>query len=115
MKINIQTPGFKATKKLTGFVNNHVTKLAGFSDRILEGQVVLKLDKSDRKDNKVCELRLVIPGNDLFSEKRGDKFEEVVTKCIEAIRHQIGRRKESSDNGKRRGSATSPEPEESFD
>lgn len=112
MKLSIQTPDFKAQKQLTDFVKNNVIKLAAASDRIIQADILLKLDKSDKKENKICELRLMIPGNDLFAAKRSDSFEDAVQKCIEAIKHQIGRWKDSVNNGKLRGSVAPFEPEE---
>lgn len=112
MKITIQTPDFKPHKKLTSYVKANIMKLSAFSDRMLEAEVVLKLDKSNTKDNKVCELKLVIPGNDLFAAKQGSTFEDAVRKCVEALKHQISRWKDSVNNGKRRGSVTPLEPEE---
>ena len=106
MKISIQTPDFKADKRLTGHIQTSVSKLSVFSDRILDAQVVLKLDKSDTNDNKICELRLVIPGTDLFTRKQSSTFEEALSKCVEAMKHQIDRWKDSVNNGKLRGAAS---------
>jgi putative sigma-54 modulation protein len=89
MKIIIQTPDFKAQPELTDFVNEKMEKLTQFTDRILEGRVLLKLDKSETKENKVSEIRLVIAGNDLFASKQGKSFEEATIKAVEALRSQI--------------------------
>lgn len=106
MNISIQTQDFKAQKKLINYVKSHVMKLSVFGDLILEAHVVLKLDPSDSGDNKVCEVKLVVPGNDLFAEKQSSTFEDAAVKCVEAVRHQIGRWKDSVNHGKLRGSAT---------
>jgi putative sigma-54 modulation protein len=112
MRILIQTPDFEAPGKLTNYVNESVLKLAAFGDRILEAQVLLKINKSDIKEDKICELKLVIPGSDLFVEKQSSTFEDAVLKCIEAVKHQISRWKDSVNNGKLRGSVTPLESEE---
>jgi putative sigma-54 modulation protein len=93
MKVVIQTPGFKAQKQLTEFIENHMNKLDAFSDRIQEGQVCLRVDTSDTKENKVCEIKLVIPGNDLFASKQSNSFEGALLETIDAIRSQLERRK----------------------
>lgn len=100
MKITIQTPNFKAQEKLTDFVTANVTKLAGLSDRLLEAQVVLKINKSDTKNNKLCELKIIVPGNDLFAEKQSSTFKDAVAKCVDAIEHQINRWKDSTASDK---------------
>jgi putative sigma-54 modulation protein len=89
MKIIIQTPDFKAQPELTDFVNEKMEKLTQFTDRILEGRVLLKLDKSETRENKISEIRLVIAGNDLFASKQGKSFEEATIKAVEALRSQI--------------------------
>lgn len=114
MKITIQTPDFKARRELTDYVTENVLKLSVLADRSLEVRVVLKLDKSDSKDNKVCELKVVIPGNDLFAEKQSDKFEDAVLKCIEAVKPQISRWKDSANSGKLRGSVAPLESEDAL-
>jgi putative sigma-54 modulation protein len=107
MKITIQTPGFKAQKKLTDFVQQHVEKLSRVSDRILESQVCLKVEKSGTRENKVCEIKILIPGNDLFATRHNNTFEEAVLRTIKAIEHQMKRWKEAG-HGKVVHTATTP-------
>jgi putative sigma-54 modulation protein len=93
MKIIIQTPDFKATRKLETFVNTHVGKLMKMHDRIIEARVCLKNETSDTQEKKVCEIKLVIPGNDLFAVKQTEMFENSVLKTIAALKHQIAHSK----------------------
>lgn len=110
MKVIIQTPDFTATAALIEFVESNVSKLSLLSDKVLEGRVFLKLDKSDTKENKICELKLVIPGQDLFASRQSNTFEEAVTQSIEAIRHQVERWKASTTNRRSRESIDTFEP-----
>ena len=89
MKINIQTPGFKARKELLELISGKVRKLSHLSDRILEARVLIKADKSDTRDNKVCEISLVIPGNDLFAKCRAQTFERAVHDAVLTSKRQI--------------------------
>lgn len=89
MKITIQTPDFKADQKLLDHVTEKVQKLGRFSESIHEAIVTLKLDKSETRENKVCEVRLGIPGNDLFAQKQSKTFEEAAAKTIDALKSQI--------------------------
>jgi putative sigma-54 modulation protein len=93
MKVIIQTPDFKATKRLQKFVDTQVQKLGSFHTHIVEGRVCLKIDNAENGENKICELQLVVPGTDLFASKRAVTFEESVTKAIDAIRHQMDKKK----------------------
>lgn len=89
MKVIIQSPDVKAQESLLEFVNKKMEKLDRLSDRLQEARVVLKTDKSDTRENKICEIRMIIPGNDLFTEKQAATFEEAVTKASEALKNQI--------------------------
>ena len=89
MKITIQSPGFKADEKLLTFVTKKLQSLDHFNEKIIEGQVCLKIDKLAIPENKVCEIKLVIPGNDLFAAKTSQKFEDAILKVISALKSQL--------------------------
>ena len=89
MKINIQTLDFKPKQELLDLVDEKVGKLERFSDRILECRVVLRVEKSEKRDNKICEVRAVIPGNDLFVSKQYESFEEGIQKATDALERQL--------------------------
>jgi putative sigma-54 modulation protein len=93
MKIVIQTPGFKADQALLNSVNKKLMKLDSISNKVLEADVCLKIDKSDTKENKTCEIKLLVPGNDLFAAKQSQTFEESVDKVIDALKRQLVDRK----------------------
>jgi len=89
MKINIQSLHFTPHAELNNFVLDKVTKLEKFDHNILSGDVCLKLEKSSTTDNKVCEIKLEIPGNDLFAKKQSKTFEEATVLAVDALQHQI--------------------------
>lgn len=93
MKIIIQTPDFTATQKLKRFVTSRLEKLMHLHEGIMEARVCLKIENSDSSENKFCEIRLGVPGDDLFASRQTETFEESVVKTIEALKHQIGRQK----------------------
>ena len=62
MKLRFQSLDFTASQELTDFVQSKIEKLEHLYDEIIWSEVCLKLDKSDTKENKVCEIRLAIPG-----------------------------------------------------
>ena len=94
MNIRIQTVHFDAAEKLENFINLKVGKLEQFYDGILSAEVVLRLDKSESLENKLAEVTLDIPGNNLFSKKQSKTFEEAVDSACEALRKQLDKRKE---------------------
>jgi len=89
MKIHVQTLDFNPRQELLDFVDEKIGKLERFSDRIIECRVILRVEKSDKRDNKVCEVRAVIPGNDLFVKKQYESFEEGIQKATDSLERQI--------------------------
>ena len=94
MKVKIQSIHFDADKKLLEFTEEKVNKLSHFHDGILSGEVFLRLDKSGTAENKVAEIKLMIPGNDLFAKRQCKTFEEAVDTSIEALERQVKKHKD---------------------
>lgn len=89
MKTQIQSLGFDANRALLKLIDKKLEKVGQTSDRILESKVMLKIDKSDTRENKICEIRLVIPGNDLFAKKTAETFEQALDHVIHALEKQV--------------------------
>ena len=89
MKISIQSIDCTPRQDLLDLVNEKLTKLSHFSDRILECKVILRVEKSEKRDNKTVEVRLVIPCDDLFVKKHTESFEESVQKVYEVLQREI--------------------------
>ena len=94
MQIKIHSIHFDADGKLEAFIENKINKLANFFDQIISAEVFLRLQKNDKKENKIVEIKLMIPGNDLFAKKQSKTFEEATDIAIDALKTQIKRKKE---------------------
>lgn len=94
MNVQINAVKFKADKKLEDFIQNKVNKLTQFYDGVIGSEVTLKVDASEKPENKITEIRLKIPGNDLFAKKQTDSFEESTDIAVEALRRQLKKHKE---------------------
>jgi putative sigma-54 modulation protein len=94
MKLRVQSIHFDADKKLLQFIQEKVDKLVHFYDHILGGEVVLKLDKSSDMKNKIVQIMIQVPGNDLLASEQCKSFEEATDLCIETLSRQIKRHKE---------------------
>jgi putative sigma-54 modulation protein len=93
MKINIQGIAFTLKKELTDFVNRKAKKLKHLYNGIISIDISLKISKSETKDNKVCRIRLVIPGYDMLAGAQCQTFESATAIAIEALERQIEKRK----------------------
>ncbi|MEP7108945.1 MAG: ribosome-associated translation inhibitor RaiA [Ferruginibacter sp.] len=93
MKLKLQTRGFTASQELTKLLYQKVARLAQFFDNIIVAEVRMSSDKWDIKESKVCNIRLVIPGNDLLANAQCKTFEEAIADAVEALKRQIEKRK----------------------
>lgn len=94
MNIKIQTIHFDADQKLLDFTEKKVEKLVKFYDGIVGAEVIFKLDKDQKDENKIAEIKLVISGNDLFAKKQCKTFEEAVDEVVDALKKQLTKHKE---------------------
>ena len=94
MDIKISSIHFDADKRLLDFIEKKVSKLVKFYEDIIGAEVILRLENAQDLENKVSEIRLIIPGYDLFAKKQSKSFEESTDVAIEALRQQILKHKE---------------------
>lgn len=96
MDLKINAVHFNADKKLEDFIEEKVEKLTQFYDDILNVEVHLTLERSQNKnyDSKKAKIKLIIPGNDLFAEKKAKTFEEATDSAVSALKVQLQKRKE---------------------
>lgn len=94
MKVKIQSIHFDADRKLLDFIEEKVDKLNHFYQDIIGSEVYLRLDKNSNTENKIAEIKLNIPGNDLFAKRQCKTFEEATDTAVEALRRQLKKHKE---------------------
>jgi putative sigma-54 modulation protein len=93
MDIKIHSIHFDADIKLLNFIKSKAEKLVVFYDEIIGTEVFLRLDNSQDLENKVVEIKLTIPGNELFAKRQTRTFEESTDLAVEALRRQISKHK----------------------
>jgi putative sigma-54 modulation protein len=96
MKMQIQSIHFDADVKLLDFIQKKAEKLDTFYDRIINGEVYLRLVKKEAKNNKIVEIKLNVPGATLFSKEIADSFEAATDAAIESLKVQLKKFKEKS-------------------
>ncbi len=94
MKLQMHSIRFDADQKLLDFVQKKADKLDKFFDRIIDGEVFMRLDKDDNMENKIVEIKLNIPKNQLFAKEKAKSFEEATDLALEALKKQIIRHKD---------------------
>lgn len=94
MNIRINAVRFDADTKLEQFIEKKVSKLARYFDEIINAEIFLRLENTSDLENKVVEIKLDIPGSDLFARKQSKTFEEATVIVVDALKQQILKHKE---------------------
>lgn len=94
MQIDIRSIHFKTDKKLDDFIKEKVSKLPQYYDGVIASEIILKLANIEGAENKIAEIKLAIPGNDLYARKQSKSFEEATDGAVDALRKQLIKHKE---------------------
>lgn len=89
MDFKVNTVHFTADQKLVDFIQEKVKKLELMYDRIIASEIYLRLDKNEEKENKIAEVKLLLPGNELFAKKQCKSFEEAADLAVSALKKQV--------------------------
>ncbi|MCJ8291367.1 MAG: ribosome-associated translation inhibitor RaiA [Crocinitomicaceae bacterium] len=89
MDFKVNTVHFTADKKLVDFIHEKVKKLGLMSDQIIASEVYLRVDKNSDKENKIAEVKLLLPGSELFAKKQCKSFEEATDNVVDALKRQL--------------------------
>ena len=93
MDIKVNTVHFTADDKLVDFIHEKVKKLELMYNNIIAGEVYLRLDKSSEHENKVAEVKILLPGSELFAKKQSKSFEQAADLAVAALKKQVSKHK----------------------
>jgi putative sigma-54 modulation protein len=99
MKLQVHSIHFDADQKLIDFIQRKIDKLETFYDRLVDGEVFLRLN-NEGIDNKTVEIKLKVPGNQLFAKEQARSFEVATDMATEALRNQLKKFKTKLRNGR---------------
>ncbi|HTX88260.1 MAG TPA: HPF/RaiA family ribosome-associated protein [Bacteroidales bacterium] len=94
MNVKINTVHFKSDSKLDSFIKERLQKMPALYEGVIGAEVMLKLENSESRENKIAEIRLIIRGYDLFAKKQAKTFEEATDVAVDALKKQLVRHKE---------------------
>jgi putative sigma-54 modulation protein len=99
MKLKVQSIHFNADRKLVNFIQKKVGKLETYFDRMVDGEVFLKLN-NEGAENKTVEIKLNLPGNQLFATEKARTFEAATDQAADALKSQLKKFKTKIKNGR---------------
>ena len=94
MKVNVHAVNFTVDKKLLDFVQERMNRLEKFYDKIVSSDVFLKVEKTSDKENKIVEVKIIVPGDDFMVKKQCKTFEEAIELAAESTERLLVKRKE---------------------
>jgi len=98
MNLKISSVHFDADKKLLDLIEKKIQKLEHYYSGLIGAEVKLKINNDHEKENKVVEVRLEVPGNDLFAKRECKTFEEAVDQIVDTLKTQLIKYKEKQKN-----------------
>ena len=93
MDVIIQSLGFKAGEELENYIREKLEKLKP-NEQIIRANVTLFLGPDRATPNDYCELRLEVPGNDLFVKESAADFEQAVDETVNKLQGILRKQKE---------------------
>ncbi len=88
----------KITRKQKHLISQKLQKLERFYDRIGQASVFIRKEKEEHPDTYLVEVKLDVPGQNLFAKQSSDSLEKSLAEVTEKLRRQIKRHKELNDN-----------------
>ena len=89
MKIETQSIHFTADERLLTLIEERLNKLEQFYDQILDATVYLKLENNGKVQDKIVEIKLKVPKEQLVAKGTSKKFEISLDQVVEALRKQL--------------------------
>jgi putative sigma-54 modulation protein len=93
MNINIRPIDFTIRPSLKDFIQSKAEKLFRICPDLIKTDVVLKNINTNDAANKRCEIRMMIPGNDLIASQNAKTFEEAILQTVEVLSRKVKVRK----------------------
>ena len=94
MKVFTQSVNFNADKELIKYVEEKVSSLTKYHDKIVDAEVFLKVQNTSDKENKLTEVKINIPGSELIIKRETKTFEEGLNAAVDNLKRQLKRSKE---------------------
>lgn len=94
MKVNVHAVNFNVDGKLVGFIQERMDRLEKYYDKVISADVFLKVEKTSEKENKIVEIKILVPGDEFMVKKQCKTFEEALEQSAESLERLLIKRKE---------------------
>ncbi|NKI28098.1 putative sigma-54 modulation protein [Arenibacter nanhaiticus] len=94
MKVNAQSVNFTANEQLIGFIQTRLDKMELFYDKVISSDVYLKVENTSAKENKIVEIKVLVPKDSFIVKKQCKSFEEAIDMACSSLERKLVKRKE---------------------
>lgn len=90
MTIEFHTPYAKVSEKQVNDIRNEILELSHINKQISRTEVLLKEDETIiPAENKICEIRLTVYGDNLLAHARSENFEKSAKEAIKKLKKMV--------------------------
>ncbi len=93
MNIKIHSIKFDAGESLLELVQKKMDKMDKFFDRIVDGEVFLRLN-NEGVENKTVQIKINLPGDQFFAESTARSFEQAMEDSSNVLKRKLRKHKE---------------------
>lgn len=90
MKLQVHSIHFDADRKLIDFIQKKLDKLDRFYDRVIDGEVFLRLN-NEGTDNKTVVVKLNVPGDQIMVTEKARTFEAATDLAVDTLSTKLKR------------------------
>lgn len=94
MDKTIEPVNFNASKELTDHIGEIFDKLVKYNDRIVSADIYLKSLRETPKRDKKIEVRVFLPGKDVFVEQEAESFISAAQQAFDRCKVLVIKEKE---------------------
>jgi len=93
MQYIIQSPQLRISEETEIALQEKFDRLEKFFDRIQQCKIMLKKEKEGKQNYFVVEVKLAVPGNDLFASDQAESFEVAADTVFLQLESQLKKHK----------------------
>lgn len=94
MNVQIRTPDVRIDQQTKDFMYKKLNKLSQFFDRIIDVTALAKEENVNGKDQKVVDIKIIVPGRVVIGSGQGDSFMTAVEKAVHTASRNLRRYKD---------------------
>lgn len=93
MEVNVQFVKMPTSESMEAFVNKRLEKLAKRYEWIIKADVFYKIENDPKGKGKICDIKLSLPGPQIFATSDEVSYEAATDETIRDIEKQLKKRK----------------------